>query len=392
MLSLAFGCAQFGLALAVSFLVIAACLTLLSLNVLALLALDFKKLYPGQRPTFYSISSSIFPRFSWVLDFSSLVFCSGAVIAYLNNVGKMLALSLWNIVRWDRATFSQEKAALVIQAGIVLLLAPLCLMKNLGSAKYLSIAGLLCIIYIVIMTLFYVPCTAARANMQPLLNPAGVLEVFVTFPLFIFAFICQMSVFTVVNELKDPSPARLNKVFFSAVGTCSVIYLLCMVLPFLTFGPGVQSNYLASLVGSDGSIDGAVTVSYIATAASLSISFVLLMLPIRVSFMMLVLGNKLLEDSLVTRWRVSTIVCTLLISFGTSALLGENLTLPIEIAGLLGGNTFGFVFPFALYLKHYGLKTDKRIMSYSVLLSLVFCCLLYPVSLAGILNPENLAH
>ncbi len=81
----------------------------------------------------------------------------------------------------------------------------------------------------------------------------------------------------------------------------------------------------------------------------------------------------------------------LLVSFGCSAALGDNLSLPIEIAGLLGGNTLGFVFPFTLYLKHYGLKNDKPLLSMAVLVSLVFCCLLYPIcltALVGISSPS----
>jgi hypothetical protein len=40
-------------------------------------------------------------------------------------------------------------------------------------------------------------------------------------------------------------------------------------------------------------------------------------------------------------------------------------------------------------LKHYGLKNDKPLFSMIVLVSLVFCCLLYPICLIGIFNPSN---
>ena len=77
-------------------------------------------------------------------------------------------------------------------------------------------------------------------------------------------------------------------------------------------------------------------------------------------------------------------LCIVLLTFIVSAALGDNFALPIELAGLLGGNTLGFVFPFSLYLKHYGLKNDRRVFSVVVLVALVFCCLLYPISLVGI--------
>jgi hypothetical protein len=78
-------------------------------------------------------------------------------------------------------------------------------------------------------------------------------------------------------------------------------------------------------------------------------------------------------------------LCIVLLTFVVSAALGDNFALPIELAGLLAGNTLGFVFPFSLYLKRCGLKNDRRVFSVVVLVALVFCCLLYPISLVGII-------
>jgi hypothetical protein len=117
---------------------------------------------------------------------------------------------------------------------------------------------------------------------------------------------------------------------------------------------------------------------------------------VRVSTMAFAFGNRQPDGSREMRWRVFIVICMLLVSVGCSAALGSNLALPIAIAGLLGGNTLGFfltffffVFPFTLYLKHYGLKNDKPLYSMIVLVSLVFCCLLYPICLVGIFNPSN---
>ena len=86
------------------------------------------------------------------------------------------------------------------------------------------------------------------------------------------------------------------------------------------------------------------------------------------------------------RLRVFIVLCIMPVTFGISAALGDNVALPLELAGLFGGNTLGFVIPFTLYLKHYGLKNDRRVLSMAVLVALVFCCLMYPISLAGILK------
>ena len=116
MFSLAYGGATLGLVMTVFFLAVSLALTLLSLNVLSLLALEFKALSPTKRITFYSISYMILPRFSWVLDASLILYCGGAIISYLANIGSLLAQGFYSIAQWDLTSFSLRNASIVIQA------------------------------------------------------------------------------------------------------------------------------------------------------------------------------------------------------------------------------------------------------------------------------------
>ena len=43
----------------------------------------------------------ILPRFSWVLDVSVIVYCGGAVISYMTNIGNVLAKGVYSIVQWN---------------------------------------------------------------------------------------------------------------------------------------------------------------------------------------------------------------------------------------------------------------------------------------------------
>jgi amino acid permease len=385
MFSLAYGSAQFGLILTIVFIALSFVLTLLSLNVLSLLALEFKALSPSSRLTFASVSSMILPRFSWTLDATLIIYCGGAVISYLTNIGNLLAQGFYGISPWNLATFPLHNASLVIRSILLLFLVPLCFLKQLGSTKLPVIFGLLCIFYIVVMTLFFSPCTAAKADLAPLLRPISVLRMFSSFPIMIFAYVCQFSVFHIVNELKDISRSGLNRIFVSALFVCSAVYLL-MLLPFLTYGTDVKQNFLQSLRKPDGSLEAPVNAAFIFAAFSLSISYVILTLPVRVSIMALAFGSEQPQGSRELRWRVTVVLCIVFATFGISAALGDNVALPIEVAGLLGGNTLGFVFPFILYLKHFGLKNNRRVLSMVVLVALVFCCLSYPICLIGIVQ------
>ena len=388
MFSLSYGSANFGLVLTVVMFAVSCSLTFLSLNVLSLLALEYKALLPSKRITFYSVSNVILPRFSWVLDASVIVYCGGAIISYLTNIGNLLAQGFYSIAQWDLTSFSLQYTSMVIRAILLVFLLPLCCLKQLGSTKFAVYFGLSCIFYIVVVTLFYSPCTAAKADFVPLLNPAGVFRAFSSFPLMIFAYICQQSVFHMVNELREINKTKLNKIFVSALSVTTLVYSL-MFLPFLTFGQAVKQNFLQSLRKPDGSLEAPVTAAFIFAALSLSISYVILLLPVRISIMALVFRTNQPQGSRELQLRVFIVLCIVILTFVVSAALGDNVALPIELAGLFGGNTLGFVFPFSLYLKHYGLKNDRRVFSVVVLVSLVFCCLLYPISLVGIISSRT---
>ena len=384
---MAYGCRNFGLVLSVAFLVLAALITWLSLRVLATLALDFQE----TKPTFYSVSETLIPRFKWLLDVALIINCFGGVIAYVQTFGKLLSEGMFGIFQWDLTSMSLETVAIIIQACILVCLAPLCMMKELSSTKIANMIGLLCILYIVVMTFFYTPCTAASTE---LLKPGNALAAFGSFPTFIFAYACQQNVFSVVNEMKDVNAKRMNTVAVGSTLTGFIIYLPLMLLPFLTFGAGIKSNYLYNLVPSVVQADGSiirtgkpeipVIIAFIFASLSVSISYVLLLQPVRGSIMSLIYGNNQPTGKKEKTIRMILVVGLMAASYGLAVLLGDAIDLPINIAGLLGGNTMCFVVPFILYFRKYGFDRKNR-FSMLVAATLIFCILLYPICLTGII-------
>jgi len=377
MFSMAFGCADFGIVLGIMLLILAAAVTWLSLRVLSYLALDFK----DTSPTFYSVSEAIMPKLKWLIDVALIINCFGGVIAYVQTFGKLLSEGLIGIFAWDTNTLSKSNTALIIQGCILLILAPLCMMKEISSTKIANMVGLGCITYILIMTFFYTPCDAAGTD---LLTPGSILGAFGSFPTFIFAYACQQNMFPVSNELKDSNMKRLNTIAVASTLTGFIIYLPVMLLPYLTFGANIKSNYLYNLAPAEGSIPVPVVIAFIFASLSVSISYVLLLQPVRCSIMSLAYGNNQPTGHKEKTIRIALVTFLMLASFGMAVALGENLGLPINIAGLLGGNTMCFVMPFMLYLKKYGFDRSNK-FSVAVLATLVFCILLYPICLSGII-------
>jgi len=379
MFAMAVGCASFGIILGIGFLTLAAAITWLSLRVLSMLALE----YIETKPSFYSVSSDLMPKAKWVIDAALVINCFGGCIVYVQSFGKLMMeafSSLFFESKDKMGWWTESSMSLVIQVVILALLTPLCMMKEISGTKIPNMIGLLCILYICVMTFFYTPCTQMSSA---LLKPGNVLRAFGSFPTFIFAYACQQNVFSISNELKDVSLKRLNVVSVASTVTGFIIYLPIMLLPFMTFGMDIESNYLYNLAKDHGK-DVPVIVAFICASLSVSISYVLLMQPVRCSIMSLAFGERQPTGKKEKIIRISLVIGLVGLSFALAYVLGKSVSLPVNLAGLFGGNTMCFVMPFLLYFKKFGFDKKNK-FSLAVLVTLGFCILLYPLCLTGII-------
>ena len=385
--SMTYSCAKFGIIPGTFALCVAAGITWLSLHVLSILALEFR----AENPSFYSVSEKIMPRARWVVDVALVINCFGAAVAYVITSGTLMSFAIVAMFNIDVKTSSvgREHIAMMVQAVMILSLAPLCMMKEISSTKLANLVGLACLLYIVVTTLFYTDLSA-NAGDSSLLYPRNAFLAMGAFPTFIFAFACQQNVFPVANELRNANMKRLGVVCAASTASGFLVYVPMMLLPFLTFGRGVESNYLYNLYKTR-KFDIPIILALVAASVSVSISFVLQVQPTRRSIMSLVYGSEQLSGSKEAKVRVGIVTVILLSAFGLAVGIGDDLSFPINVAGLLGGNTMCFVMPFVLYLKWNGLRWRKQStgepnwLSIAVISVLGFCLALYPVCLTGIL-------
>lgn len=369
-------CSKFGIVAAVVCLLLAASITWLSLRVLSILALDYRL----ENPTFYSVSEKLLPRLRWVLDVALIINCLGASIVYVQTAGNLMAYAIMALFGIDQNVLDQSHIAMIVQSIMVLSLAPLCMMRTISATQIPNLLGLSCLLYIVIMTFFYTP----MGGVYPLYPGNGAMVALGSFPTFIFAFACQQNMFPVANELKNANLTRLNTVAASSTITGFIVYLPMMIIPVLSFGMSIESNYLFNMVNADGTIDTPVLVAFVLASISVSISYVLQVHPVRRSIISLVYGSEQLVGKKEKTVRVAVVSLILVISFALAVGLGKNLNIPINIAGLLGGNTMCFVMPFGLYLAKYGMLTNA--LSKLIFGLLVFCIALYPICMTGIIS------
>lgn len=368
---MAYACAKFGIIAAGIMIFVAGAVTWVSLRALSELAIEFK----SDDPSFYSISMRIIPGLKWAIDIAVILSCFGAATGYVITAGDLLSKGLINIIKWDSKSFSVDSTKIVIQSIMILSLAGLGFMREISGTKYANLFGLTSLFYIVVTTFVYSDMSMASPD---LLYMENFLSAMGTFPTFIFAFACQMNVFQIANELKNPTVKRMDVITMSSTLTGLIIYLPIMIFPVLTFGKDVSENYLNSL----DSHKIPVQIAYILAALSVSISYVLQIHPLRRSILSMYYRDRKPGAAEERRNRIIVVSIVMLATFGVAVGV-RKIDIVTNFTGLLGGNTMGFVMPSLLYLRYYGIR--RNVFSIMVACVLVFSLLLYPLCLTGII-------
>ena len=368
---MAHACSRFGIIAGMFAILMAGLITFISLRALSILAIEFKE----HEPSFYSISKRLIPKFKWIIDVAIIFSCIGAATGYIITAGELLSKGLYNMIKWNVNSISVDTVCIIVQTAMILALASLCMMKEISATKVANLIGLMSLLYIVITTFVY--CDFSQSS-SDLLGMPNFLTAMGTFPTFIFAFACQMNVFQIANELKNPTVKRMNVVTMTSTLTGLLIYIPVMIIPFLTFGRGITGNYLHSMDATKIPVQ----IAYILAALSVSISYVLQIHPLRRSILSLYYGERVPSSSEELRNRIIVVAVVMLATFGIAVGV-KKIDIVTNFTGLLGGNTMCFVMPSLLYLKHFGWRRNAFSMIVAGLF--VFSMVLYPLCLTGII-------
>lgn len=371
-LSISFACAQSGIILGTIMLVFAAALTWLSLHVLSKLSLAF----PHKEVNFYSITEEVFPKMKRALDIAVVVDCVGTAICFIQVMGTLLATGI--AASAEVTAVSVGNLSIILQSGLVLVLFPICVVKEITNTKIVNLVGIGCLLYVAGLAIGY---TQLGDIPSDILYPTNFAKAIGAFPIMIFAFSCQQNVLSVSSEMKDPSMRKLDTVTGSAIVTGLLMYVPVMLLPLLTFGrpDKVPDTFLGLLP-----TDAAVIIGFICASMSVAISCALVVIPIRSSMLSLIYGGNRPTGAKERKVRIILTAGILAVTLGAAIGVGDNLNKALSFTGLLGANTCGFVMPFAMYLGHFGLNW-KSVESVSVLSMLVFCIALYPLGITAII-------
>lgn len=155
--------------------------------------------------------------------------------------------SKWGILneRWVWAT------------ATAVFIAPFAWMRNLRSLKFTSAVGHVSTVYLFIFVLVYylvrVPPDETRIPWKDLRwwPPQLSLSLLSALPILTFCYACHQNIFAILNELRNHTPARMDKVINRSLFTATLFYLATATLAYATFGDATRGDVLLNYAPQD---------------------------------------------------------------------------------------------------------------------------------------------
>ena len=381
-LSLAYALEASGWYFGIGISILSPLLLAFSSHLVSLLGSEYKESLQGndkRHLSYYGMASRLSVRAAWLLDLGLIIFSFGKMVAYSIVSASMITEILISL--GVTLGLSSTSLTIVIKVIVGALLSPLCLAKEIKNTTIPNALAIACLLYIVCFAIIKADPYGASfvGTHEHMYHPKSWVSIVVSFPKFVFAYCAVQNLFGVANETSKFSVRRLDGMMFAGIFTAFSLNTICSILPFVTFGSGIKSNFLKNF-SSD--LSPATLAVRIAAAFQVSVGFVLVLHPMRSSLIGLVKRNGLAPKSDVAmRWSIATLV--IIASIGTAIGLGNDMGIVIELAGFLGANTICFVVPTYLFCISRERKESPVLWVMAAAL-LCFGVVLYPLGIYGV--------
>ena len=190
-----------------------------------------------------------------------------------------------------------------------------------------------------------------------------------------FAFTCHQNAFSVVNELRVPSTANLNRVNIGSISICCIIYMVVAFSGYLSFGASTPANLMTAYPKT-------IPIFFVRICLSLAIafSFPVLAYPGRNSLSSLIFG---VSEAKELNWiKYNGITWTIVLVTFTLSMVTDDLGVVLDIVGATGTTIIAFILPGLFYYnlpnKWFNPPNCKRQLA---LFMVLFGCLLMPFGL-----------
>ena len=286
-LSLPYAVAVSGIGFALFQLMVATLLTMYTIRLLIKCG-EKTGLYSYEDLALYCFGS----KMALFVELNILIFCFGISVAYLVTLGDILAPLGKEI--FGNGILSQRWFLMSLFSTVIML--PLSLLRDISSLQFSSILGVFSILFLVvavsIRSMYIISEHGIAPDIHWGINRSHGMNFFLSVPIVMFAFTCQVNVFSIYTELQRPCIRRMNKVADRATFISLLFYLTIGIVAYLALGnslvdPALRGNILLSFPQNDKLI----AASRAAIIFSVAVAFPLNIFPCRFTLEMMFFAN-----------------------------------------------------------------------------------------------------
>ncbi|KAJ1406243.1 transmembrane amino acid transporter protein-domain-containing protein, partial [Ochromonadaceae sp. CCMP2298] len=246
--------------------------------------------------------------------------------------------------------------------------APLCCLRNLDSLRFTSTASLGFVVFLTLLVVLFAsnvpsldPCQSVADDDVCVGRTANAIVDMTTgkvISIFIFGYTCQQNIFSSVNEMKQPTPGRINAVVATSIFVAMSIYLIVAACGYHTYGASVDPDILVNYPETS-----FVSVARLAVSLLVAFSYPLQCHPSRRSILTLLstyldkpaednvsVASSAVAPSIETQAMRYTVVTACFL--GLSLLIGltvTNLGTVLALVGATGSTTVSYILPGFFY-------------------------------------------
>lgn len=193
--------------------------------------------------SFFALSQITYPNAAVVFDAAIAIKCFGVGVSYMIIIGDLMPGVAEAFGAGNSEWLFLTDRKFWITVFFLVFIIPLSFPKKLDSLKYTSIVALVSIGYLVILVVYHFAADEVPNNRDiRLIKWEGLVPALSSLPVIIFAYTCHQNMFSILNEIKDNSPASIAGVIGSSIGTAASIYVLVAITGYLTFGNLIKGN------------------------------------------------------------------------------------------------------------------------------------------------------
>merc|ERR1712166_114757 len=286
------------------------------------------------------------------VSFFMISFAFGALIAYFVIIGDTMTKVF---TQWGGADTVLTDRHFVILAAAILVILPLCLLRDMSALSKTSAVSMSADIVIILIVVAKV-CVGVEQpehhdSEECMGHPKGLSEptwsfshqaYMQAFGAMCFSFVCHHSSFLVYTSLKNPTPKRWLRVTNISIGFAICASLTLSIAGYAAFGNDTKANVLSNFAVDDTGIN----VCRLCLAATMVFTFPMEFFVVRHAFLSLFMAGKEMSSFV----HVSVTLCW----FGLALVLGlvvTDLGFVLELTGGFSATFLGFILPAACFLR-----------------------------------------